>query len=138
MEWPSTKPAGKVYVADAGTNSILVISMGNWRVADSISVATAPGELQLDSSGKELYWMGTGGGTISLLDLASRANAGSVQVDRSPSHMALDPDHQVLYVTIQDQREVVAVNPQLRVIKRYKLNASQPTGLTNDARTNCL
>lgn len=41
-------------------------------------------------------------------------------------------------MTIQDQREVVAVHPQLRVVKRYKLNASQPTGLTYDARTNWL
>jgi len=130
--------AGKVYVADAGTNSILVISADNWKVADSISVPAAPGELLLDGSGKELFWIGTGGGTISLLALATRVNAGSVEVEGSPSHMALDPDHQVLYVTIQDQREVVAVNPQLRIVNRYKLNASQPTGLTCDARTKCL
>jgi DNA-binding beta-propeller fold protein YncE len=52
--------------------------------------------------------------------------------------MVMNPDSGVVYITLQDQREIVAVDPQLQVVNRIKLNASQPTGLVYDGRTKCL
>ncbi len=129
---------GKVYVADSGNNSIAVITMENWKLADTIPVSSAPDALLLDSTGKMLYWSDAQNGTLSLLDVSTRQNTGTVDVGGSPSYMALDPDRNLVYVTLQDQREVIAVDPHLQVANRIKLNASQPTGLVYDAKTKCL
>jgi DNA-binding beta-propeller fold protein YncE len=52
--------------------------------------------------------------------------------------MAFDSDHRVVYITLQNQREIVSIDPSLKVVNRIKLNASQPTGLVYDPRTKCL
>jgi YVTN family beta-propeller protein len=132
------EPSGKVYVADAGSNSIAVIATDNWKVTDRIPVPTPPDALLLGESGNQLFWSDSQNGTVSLLDLTTRQTSKTVQLDGSPSYMALNPDQHLVYITLQDQRQVVAVDPQLQVTARIPLNASQPTGLLYDARTKCL
>jgi YVTN family beta-propeller protein len=128
----------KVYVADAGNNSIAVITTNDWKIADTIPVPGTPHALLLDSSGKMLYWSDAQNLTVSLLDTATRTNVGTIPVGGRPSYMALDPDCGLVYVSLQDQREVVAIDSRLNIANRIKLNASQPTGLIYDARTKCL
>ncbi len=129
---------GKVYVANSGGNSIAVITTADWKLADTIPVPGLPDALLLDASGKMLYWSDAQNGTLSLLDVTTRQTTGTAQLGGTPSYMALDPDRNVVYVTLEDQREVVAVDPRLQIANRIKLNASQPTGLIYDARTRCL
>ena len=124
---------GRVYVADAGSNSIAVISTDTWKVADSIPVQGSPDQLLLDNGGK-MYWSDAEGGTISLLDLSTKQTIGTVQVGGAPRYLAGDPDRQVVFATVQDRHEIVAIDPQLKITARFNLNASQPTGLVYDPR----
>jgi hypothetical protein len=48
--------------------------------------------------------------------------------------MAFDRGRGLLYVTLQDVREVVGVSHQLQVEKKIPLQASQPTGLVFDPK----
>ncbi len=123
----------KVYVADAGSNSIAVISTDTWKVSDSISVQGSPDQLLLDNSGK-MYWSDAEAGTISLLDLSTKQTIGTVQVGGAPRYLVDDPDRQIVFATVQDQHEIVAIDPQLKITARFDLNASQPTGLVYDPR----
>ncbi len=123
----------KVYVADAGSNSIAVISTDTWKLSDSIAVQGSPDQLLLGDSGK-IYWSDAEAGTVSLLDLSTKQNIGTVQVGGTPRYLASDPDRHVVFATVQDQHEIVAIDPQLKISARFDLNASQPTGLVYDPR----
>jgi YVTN family beta-propeller protein len=124
---------GKVYVADAGSNSIAVISTDTWKLSDEIPVQGSPDQLLLDDGGK-MYWSDAEAGTVSLLDLSTKQNVGMVQVGGAPRYLTNDPDRQIVFATIQDRHEIVAIDPQLKISARFNLNASQPTGLVYDPR----
>ena len=127
-------PNGRVYVADSGGNSIAVIATDTWKVSETIPVQGLPDALLLDDSGKRLYWSDAENGTVSLLDLGTRQNIGNVQIGGTPRYLAQDPDRGVVFATVQDRHEVVAIDPQLKIVSRFDLNASQPTGLVYDGR----
>ena len=84
----------KVYVADAGNNSIAVISTDTWKISDTIPLQGSPDQLLLYDSGEQMYWSDAEAGTISLLDLRTKQNIGTVQVGGAPRYLASDPDRQ--------------------------------------------
>ncbi len=51
-----------------------------------------------------------------------------------PEYMVYDSQRQLLYVTLQDRREVLALDPTLKVVSRYPLAGSQPTGVAFDEK----
>jgi hypothetical protein len=48
--------------------------------------------------------------------------------------MAYDPSRRQLYLTLQDRRSVLVLNPTLETIARFSLNASEPTGIVFSPR----
>jgi YVTN family beta-propeller protein len=124
---------GKIYVADHGSNSIAIVAPATWKVVDSIPLPGAPDKVLLDGAGK-IYWSDTDNGTISVVDLRTKQNLGTVDVGGTPHSLALGTDHGVVFATVQDQHQVIAVDPQLKIVNRFNLNASQPTGLVYDPR----
>ena len=123
--------AGKVYVADHGSNSIAVITIDGWKVVDSIALSGAPDALLLDGTGK-LYWSDAGSGTVSVLDLRTKQNVATVDVGGATRDLALDEARHIVFATVQDLHQVVVLDPQLRIVNRFDLNGSQPTGLVYD------
>ncbi len=126
---------GKVYVAQAGSNSIAVIKFEGWQYAGSIPLPQPPATLALDDSGHWLYWAAAGSNSLSILDLRTRQNLGTIDLGGRPRGIVWDQERGVAFVTLQDTAEIVAVDPKLQIVDRYKLNASQPTDLVYDART---
>lgn len=126
---------GKIYVAQAGNNSIAVISFEGWQVAGVVPLQQPPTKLLLDDSGTRLYWASAQSNALSILDLTTRVNIGSTDLGGRPGGMAWDQERGVAFVTLQDQSEIVAVDPKLQMVNRFKLNASQPTSILYDART---
>jgi YVTN family beta-propeller protein len=124
---------GKVYVADHGSNSIAIVSTDNWKVIDSISLPGAPDDLLLAGTGN-LYWADADRGTVSLLDIRTKQNTATVEIGGTPRSLVLDPDRNVIFATVQDVHQIVALDPQLKIVSRFKLNASQPTGMVYDGR----
>lgn len=124
---------GKVYVADHGNNSIAVIAIDGWKVADTIPLQGSPDTLLLDNG--MLYWTDADKGTVSVVDLATKQNVATVDIGGTPRDLALDPDRSLIFATVQDLHQIVALDPQLKVQSRFNLNASQPTGLVYDSRT---
>ena len=124
---------GRVYVADHGSNSIAVIATDSWKVVDSISVPGSPDALLLNGDGK-LYWTDPDAGSLSLLDLRTKQDIARLETGGTPRALALDPRRQLAFATLEDTHEIIAVDPQLKVLNRFTLNASQPTGLIYDAQ----
>lgn len=126
---------GKVYVAQAGNNSIAVISFDGWQVTNVVNLQQPPTLLQLDDSGTRLYWASAQSNSLSLLDGNTRQNIGTLDLGGRPSGMTWDTDRRLVFVALQDQAEIVGIDSNLKVVSRFKLNASQPTGLVYDGRT---
>jgi DNA-binding beta-propeller fold protein YncE len=122
--------AGRVYVADHGTNSIAIITTDGWKVIDSIALSGSPDALLLEDTG-ELYWSDAEAGTLSLLDLRTKQDVAKVDLGGMPRSLALG-DRKIVFVTVQDLHQILALDPQLKIVNRFTLNASQPTGLVYD------
>ncbi len=124
---------GKIYVADHAANSIAIIGMDGWKLGDRISLPGPPDNLLL--SGNKLYWTDADNNMVSVVDVGTRENIGQVAVGGTPRRMALDSDRNLVFVSLQDSHQVVAIDPQLKIVNRFTLQASQPTGLAYDARS---
>ncbi len=139
--------AGRVYIADHGSNSIAVVATNGWKVIDSIALPGSPDKLLLGGDGK-LFWTDADAETISLLDLHTKQDMAQVALGGRPRDLALDAQRKVVFATLQDAHQIVAIatpasgNPageaggadaaQLSIANRYTLNASEPTGLIYD------
>lgn len=124
---------GKVYIADHGNHSIVVVTVDGWKVSDTIPLQGSPDNLLLNQG--KLYWTDADNGTVSLIDLATKQNVGTTDIGGTPRDLALDPDRNVVFATVQDLHQVVAIDPQLKIVNRYNLDASQPTGLAYDPQS---
>ena len=124
---------GRVYVADHNSNSIAVIATDGWKVDDSIGLPGSPDSLQLDGSGR-IFWTDADAGTISLLDLHTKQDVARTETGGTPRDLAWDGSRKMLFVTLQDLHQVIAVDQNAKIVNRFTLNASQPTGLLYDAQ----
>lgn len=122
--------AGRVYISDHGSNSIVVVSSDGWKVLDSIALPSSPDGLLL--VGNNLCWADPATGTVSLLDLHTKQDVARAEVGGPPRTLVLDTARNLIFATVQDLHEVVALDPQLKIVKRFGLNGSQPTGLDYD------
>jgi len=125
----------KVYVAQAGNSTIAAIAFEGWKVTNIIPVPQPPTALQLDDSGRRLFWASAQSNTLSIMDLSTRQNTGTIDLAGRPRGMAWDQERGVVFITLQDTAEVVAVDPKLQIVSRFKLNGAQPTEIVYDART---
>ncbi|HUI85195.1 MAG TPA: YncE family protein [Candidatus Binatia bacterium] len=122
---------GRVYVGDRGSNSIAVVSTDGWKVIDSIPLPGSPDGLLWDGADM-LYWADAGAGTVSLLDLRTKQTTARVEVGGTLRHMVLDSTRHLVFATLQDVHQIIAIDPQLKIVSRFTLQASQPTGLLYD------
>jgi YVTN family beta-propeller protein len=123
--------AGRIYVADHGSNSIAVIATDGWKVVDSIGLPGSPDALLLDGEGK-MYWTDADAGSISLLDVHTKQDVARTDVGGTPRDLEFDGTRKRVFASLQDMHQVIVIDPQLKVVNRFTLNASQPTGLVYD------
>lgn len=124
--------AGKrVYVANAGSNSLAVLSTEDWKVEETIGLPHSPAALLL--TGTRLYIANNREPSVSVFDLARHTVAATVDLGGRPQQMVFDPVSQVALVSVEDRNEVVALDAE-RIAKRYRLAGSQPTGIAIDAK----
>jgi DNA-binding beta-propeller fold protein YncE len=125
---------GRVYVANAGDNTIAVVSSKDWKTASTINLQESPGPLQLAPGGKKLFVGNNRAQSISAIELDRDNFISTTNVGGSPRAMVFDPVRNVLLATLEDTREVIALDPSLRIAARYPLIASMPTGIALDAQ----
>lgn len=127
----------RVYIAAAASNSIVVISSADWQVQGVIGLEQSPDALLLLPKGGELAVTLPLARSVAFVATNAigqqKAERETVNVGGRPQKMAWDPQKNILYTTIEETAEVVAVNPaQGEVSNRMKLTASQPTGIAFD------
>jgi YVTN family beta-propeller protein len=123
----------KVFVANSAANTISVISVGDWNVIETIPLALSPEALLLSGNGATLYIANWHDSSISAMSVADH-RLQTVALNSRPEDLALDREAKLLYVTLEDSNQVVALDPALQPVKKFPLNASMPTGLALDPR----
>ena len=128
--------AGRLYIADHGSNSIVVVAFEGWKVIDSIALHGSPDALLLTAEDK-LYWTDADAETLSLLDLHTKQDVARVELGGRPRSLAWDAQRHIVFATLQDAHQIVAIAPgssdsQLNIVSRFSLSASQPTSLIYD------
>jgi len=124
--------SGRVYVGNADSNSIAVISSHKWEVESTIPLQFSPDSLLLVNG--RLYVADWRNRAVAILDPGKQAVVGSVAVGGRPQHMVADMQSGAVFVTIEDANEVVAIGPGDTITKHFHLAASQPTGIAIDEK----
>ncbi len=124
----------KVYVANSQAGSIAVVSARDWKLERTIALPLAPYSLTVAPDGGTLYVANWQDQSVSAVNLTAGDKVSTAEVGGSPQALLLDSALSKLFVSLQDTAEVVALDPAtLKITNRYKLSASQPTGMVADA-----
>lgn len=125
---------GRVYIGDAGTNTVVVLNMQGWQVLQSIPLKSAPDSLFFLPEAHAVFVVYGAAQAIGAIDTAAQREVRTTELDGRPEYLTEDPGRKLLYVTLQDKKQVVALDRQMNVTKRFNLNASQPTGIAYDSK----
>ena len=122
----------RVYVALSGSDSIAVINSHNWQVEKLVQVQQRPEKLLWVPDTKTLYASSILSRCVSVVDPLIARETKVIDVAGLPQDMVYDPSHQQLLVTLQDLRQVAAIDRSNTIVNRFKLAASEPTGMALD------
>lgn len=123
----------RVFVALGGSNSIAVIDSKSWRVEGLIRVEHRPERLLWVPEMGKLYAVSRLDRTLSTVDLKLGTETDVLQLNALPQDLVYDAARHALLVTLQDLSEVVAIDSSQQIVSRFKLEASEPTGLALDS-----
>lgn len=101
---------GKMYVADAGTNTVGVVNGLQSALTTVVPVGNTPVALAETPDGKKLYALNQGDGTVSVIDTATDTVLHTITVGTSPIWALFSPDNQELYVLNQGSGTVSVIN----------------------------
>ena len=130
--------ASRVYVALRGSSSIAVINSHNWQVEKMLPVEHAPERLLWVPETKALYASSVLDRTVSIIDPVARRETATAELNALPEDMVFDGARQQLFVSLQDLSEVAVLDRANKVVNRFKLRASEPTGMALDNARNRL
>ena len=125
---------GRVFIANNGAKNIVVMSSEDWQVKETIPVSGAPTDLLYVPSWNLLIASDRIGQQLMTIDVAGHREANAAKLPGTPGGMAFDVSRGLLYVTIQDLKEVVGLSQQMQMQKNFRLQASQPTGIVYDPK----
>jgi len=134
--------SSRVYIADAGTNSIDVVNSSNWQVEDRIQLSRTPENLLLLPGTTNLVASNPYARSLTLVSHQINREMQIVDIGGHPDLMAYDPIRNAILVTIEDQNTVASYAASLerdaKPLHTIKLNASQPTGIILDPASRTL
>jgi DNA-binding beta-propeller fold protein YncE len=125
--------SARVYIADAGSNSIDVVNSNNWHVEDRIQLTRTPENLLLIPGTSNIIATNPYARSLTLVSRQINQEMQVVDIGGHPDLMVYDPIRNAVLVTIEDQNSVVSYAVSLerdaKPLKTIKLNGSQPTGI---------
>lgn len=122
----------RVYVALSGSDSVAVINSHNWQVEKLVPVQQRPEKLLWVGDTKTLYVSSTLNRTISTVDPLIARETRVIELNGLPQDMLYDPGRQQILVSLQDLRQVALIDRSNSIVNRFKLAASEPTGMALD------
>ena len=124
--------SGTMYVALAGNNAIAVVDTRNWSVEKVVPVQHRPEKLLWVPQTRTLYSTSVLDRTLSVVDLRLGTESAVMELNALPQDMVYDSTRQQLFLTLQDIAQIVSIDRSNKITGRYKVVASEPTGLALD------
>ncbi|MBM4428884.1 MAG: hypothetical protein FJ026_00865 [Chloroflexi bacterium] len=90
-------PTGRLYVASASSNSVLVLADG--KVVEELPSGLHPTEVVLSPAGDTLYVLNYVGGNLDVISTSDRETVRTVDMGRLPQGLAIVPDAGQLYAS---------------------------------------
>jgi YVTN family beta-propeller protein len=123
---------GSMYVALAGNNGIAVVDTRTWSVEKVIPVQHRPERLLWVPQRKALYVTSVLERSVSAIDIRTGTEQAVIELNALPQDLLYDPARQVVVVSLEDLNQVAAIDSSNKITGRFKLVASEPTGLALD------
>jgi 6-phosphogluconolactonase (cycloisomerase 2 family) len=122
----------RVFVANSGDRSIAVISAQDWKLDRSVSLPHTPDTLLYAPELGALYVGNWQNQSVTVVKL-NEGKTADIPLEGRPEHFAFDHQQKLVFVSVQDRNEIAVLDATDRILRRFRLAASQPTGLGFDA-----
>ncbi len=123
---------GTMYIALAGNSSIAVVDTRSWSVEKVIPVQHRPERVLWVPQLKALYVTSVLDRTLSVIDLRTASESSVLELNALPQDMLYDRARQALLLSLQDLNQIAIIDQTNKIIGRFKLVASEPTGMVLD------
>jgi YVTN family beta-propeller protein len=123
---------GTVYIALAGNNGIAVVDTRSWKVEKIIPVQHRPEKVLWVPQLKALYVTSVLDRTLTVVNVHTGTEAAVIELNALPQDLIYDQARQVVLISLQDLKEVAAIDSSNKIVSHFKLVASAPTGLALD------
>jgi YVTN family beta-propeller protein len=130
---------GKGYTSNGRLNNITVFDLKSNQVLGMITAGTNPDAIMYDDFSKLIITCNGRSNDLSLIDPVTEKLVATIPVGGKPETAVTDGKGKI-YVNIEDQNEIVAIDISLRkILNRWSLTpAAGPTGLAIDLKKNRL
>ncbi|MGD9621780.1 MAG: beta-propeller fold lactonase family protein [Mycolicibacterium sp.] len=125
----SSPDGAKVYLTEAGLNTLSVIETATNTVINTIPVGTQPAGVAVNPDGSHVYVVNTGDNNVSVIAAATLATAATVAVGASPNVVAVSPDGSTLYVTNTDDKTVSVIDTATNTVVKTIAVGADPIGV---------
>ncbi len=121
----------QVYVANAGSNNISIVSTATDRVVGTLTVpvGAVPSGLALGPQGTSLYVTERGSNSVSVFNTLTRTQGGSISVGTAPNGIAFDPFDGRLYVANSGSDTVSVIAPVTNTVVSVVGVGDAPAGV---------
>ena len=134
----ATTETSKMYVANAGSNSVGVIEATQSALVTVVPVGITPVALAETADGKKLYAVNQGSANVSVLDTGSDTVINTVPVGSSPIWALLSPDGLELYVLNQGSGTVSVIDTTSDAVVTTLPAGTSPVHMVLDKQFNRL
>ncbi len=128
----------KMYVANAGTNTVGVINGVQSALTTQVTVGATPVALAETKDGKKLYVVNQGDGTVSVIDTTTDTVLHTITVGTSPLWALFSPDGLELYVLNQGTGTVSVIDTTTDLVVTALAAGTSPTHMFVDKQFNRL
>lgn len=134
----ATTETSKMYVANAGSNSVGVIDGTQSVLITTVPVGTTPVALAETADGKKLYVVNQGSATVSVIDTGSDTVTSTIPVGTSPIWALFSPDGLELYVLNQGSGTVSVIDTTTDAVVAILPAGTSPVHMVVDKQFNRL
>lgn len=134
----ATTESSKMYVANAGGNTVGVIDGNQSALSTLVPVGNTPVALAETSDGKKLYVVNQGDGTVSVMDTATDKVLYNITVGTAPIWAKFSPDGLQLYVLNQGSGTVTVIDTATDAVVTTLTAGTSPVHMFVDKQFNRL